>query len=79
MSVGIMANKFYSVRAATCENVAAARCAWAVNDANVLCLGQLVTTPEDSKVLGDEFCSSKNSFLTHHVKMASLSNGGTVK
>jgi len=44
MGVGIMANKHPNVRAATVENVTATRFARAVNDANVLCLGQLVTT-----------------------------------
>lgn len=55
MGVGIIANKFQGVRAATCENVTAARCARAVNDANVLCLGQLVTTVDDAKIMADEF------------------------
>ena len=64
MGVGIVANKFPSVRAATCENIMAARCARAVNDANVLCLGQLVTTPEDAKLLADEFLF-KQEFISH--------------
>eukprot|EP00980_Cylindrotheca_fusiformis_P007015 scaffold1474_cov132-Cylindrotheca_fusiformis.AAC.11 len=64
MGVGIVANKFPGVRAAPCENVTAARCARAVNDANVLCLGQLVTTPEDSKILADEFLF-KQQFISH--------------
>lgn len=55
MGVGIIANKFQGVRAATCENVTAARCARAVNDANVLCLGQLVTSADDAKIMADEF------------------------
>mmetsp|Transcript_5440 Transcript_5440/g.6365 ORF Transcript_5440/g.6365 Transcript_5440/m.6365 type:complete len:186 (+) Transcript_5440:30-587(+) len=55
MGVGIVANKFPGVRAATCENVSAARCARAVNNANVLCLGQLVTKTDDAKVMVDEF------------------------
>lgn len=55
MGVGIVANNFPGVRAAPCENVTAARCARAVNDANVLCLGQLVTSPEDAKTMAEEF------------------------
>ena len=64
MGVGIVANKFPGVRAATCENVTAARCARAVNDANVLCLGQLVTSQDDAKVLADEFFF-KQEFISH--------------
>ena len=55
MGVGIVANKFTGVRAATCENLLAVRCARACNDANVLCLGQVVTKPEDAKVMAEEF------------------------
>ena len=64
MGVGIIANKFTGVRAATCENVLAARCSRAVNDANVLCLGQLVTKPEDAKVMAEEFLF-KQQFISH--------------
>jgi ribose 5-phosphate isomerase B len=55
MGVGIMANKYPGVRAATCENVTAARFARAVNDANVLCLGQLMTTEAQAKEMLDAF------------------------
>lgn len=55
MGVGIVANKFGGVRAATCENVTAAQCARAVNNANILCLGQLVTKPDIAKSIVDEF------------------------
>lgn len=55
MGVGMVANNFAGVRAATVENVTAVRCARAVNDANVLCLGQLVTPPEQAKKLVDAF------------------------
>ncbi|KAL3930724.1 MAG: hypothetical protein SGBAC_011639 [Bacillariaceae sp.] len=64
MGVGIMANKFPDVRAATCENLMAVRCSRAVNDSNVLCLGQLVTTPEDAKAMADEFLF-KQDFISH--------------
>ena len=43
MGVGIVANRFSGIQAATCENVAAARCSRAINDSNVLCLGGKVT------------------------------------
>merc|ERR1712071_331567 len=44
------------------KNVMGARCARAINDANVLCLGQLVTSPEDGNVLADAFL--KQGFIT---------------
>jgi ribose 5-phosphate isomerase B len=55
MGVGMVANNFPGVRAATVETVSAARCARAVNDANVICLGQLVTPPDQAKRLVDAF------------------------
>lgn len=64
MGVGIMANKFPGVRAATCENLTAAKFSRAVNDANVLCLGQLITTTDDAKVMADEFFF-KQKFISH--------------
>jgi len=63
MGVGIVANKFKGVRAATCENVMAAKCARAVNNANVLCLGKLVTPPETAKEICDVFM--KQGFVEH--------------
>ena len=53
MGVGIVANRFSGIQAATCENVAAARCARAINDSNVLCLGGKVTTPADARAICD--------------------------
>jgi len=55
MGVGMVANNFPGVRAATVETVSAARCARAVNDANVICLGQLVTPLDQAKRLVDAF------------------------
>ena len=57
MGVGIIANKFSGIRAATCENATAARCARAINNSNVLCLGQLVTKPDVAKTITSEFLS----------------------
>ena len=59
MGVGIVANKFPGVRAATCENIAAAKCARAVNNANILCLGKLVTPPDEAKKIVDSFLEQK--------------------
>ena len=63
LRVGIVANKFSGIRAATCENIIAARCARAVNNSNVLCLGQLVTAPDAAKTIVDEFLGQ--DFISH--------------
>ena len=42
MGVGIIANKFSGVYAATVENEAAARNSRAINNSNVLCMGGMV-------------------------------------
>mmetsp|Transcript_2472 Transcript_2472/g.3719 ORF Transcript_2472/g.3719 Transcript_2472/m.3719 type:complete len:194 (+) Transcript_2472:34-615(+) len=78
MGVGIVANKFAGIRAAPCENVTAARCARAVNDSNVLCIGQLVTEPEAAKKIVDEFLSQKFISQPHGEDGKPLSwwNGG---
>ena len=55
MGVGMIANKVPGIRAATVENVTAARYARAVNDANVLCLGQLITNEATAKEIVDAF------------------------
>lgn len=62
MGVGIIANKFSGIRAATCENETAARCARAINNSNVLCLGQLVTKPDTAKMITSEFLNQ--SFIS---------------
>lgn len=66
MGVGIMANKYPGVRAATVENVTAARFSRAVNDANILCLGQLITGEEKAKELVDAFFEQE---FNSHPKM----------
>ena len=60
MGVGIVANRFSGIQAATCENVAAARCARAINDSNVLCLGGKVTTPEDARAICDAWLAQEH-------------------
>jgi len=59
----MVANKFPGIRAATVENIVATRYARAVNDANVLCLGQLITPLPLAKEMLDafvqqEFCTA---------------------
>merc|ERR1712061_669544 len=48
-------NKFKGVYAALCENEEAVRRSRAINNANVLALGGLVTTPEDATKMADAF------------------------
>ena len=60
MGVGIVANRFSGIQAATCENVAAARCARAINDSNVLCLGGKVTTPEMARQICDAWLAQEH-------------------
>lgn len=55
----MVANKFPGIRAATVENVVATRYARAVNNANVLCLGQLVTPLPQAKDMLDAFLQQK--------------------
>ena len=55
MGVSIVANKFKGVSAATCENVQAAICARAINDANILCLGGKVISAKEACTIVDSF------------------------
>ncbi len=55
----MVANKFAGIRAATVEHVTAARNARAVNDANVLCLGQLITPLSTAKEILDAFIAQE--------------------
>lgn len=60
MGVGIIANKFSKVSAATCENVAAARASRSINDSNVLALGGLVTSPADARSIVDAWLEQEH-------------------
>mmetsp|Transcript_10545 Transcript_10545/g.15673 ORF Transcript_10545/g.15673 Transcript_10545/m.15673 type:complete len:169 (-) Transcript_10545:2088-2594(-) len=55
MGVSIIANKFEGISAATCENERAVRCARAISDANILCLGGKFTSSEDGIKMADAF------------------------
>ncbi len=59
LGVGMIANKFSGVLAATCENETAARNARAVNNANVLALGGLITPPDEAVRIADAFLDQK--------------------
>mmetsp|Transcript_3401 Transcript_3401/g.9980 ORF Transcript_3401/g.9980 Transcript_3401/m.9980 type:complete len:168 (-) Transcript_3401:30-533(-) len=60
MGVGIIANKFSGVQAATCENVAAARCSRSINDSNILCMGGLVTEPPAAAEIADAWLAQEH-------------------
>ena len=60
MGVGIIANKFSGIRAATVENEVAARASRAINDSNVLCMGGLVTTADDAAVIADAWLEQQH-------------------
>eukprot|EP00622_Pseudochattonella_farcimen_P004735 FR740191.1.p1 GENE.FR740191.1~~FR740191.1.p1 ORF type:complete len:207 (+),score=17.05 FR740191.1:77-697(+) len=59
MGVGIVANKFSGVYAATCENEAAARHSRSINNANVLAMGGLVTSAADGAKIADAWLSQE--------------------
>ncbi len=56
---GIAAGKFRGVCAVSCESVETARLCRVVNDANVLCMGESVVTPELACRMADAFLSAK--------------------
>jgi ribose 5-phosphate isomerase B len=55
MGMSIVANRFKGVTAAVVESVYAARMCRAVNDANVLCLGQMIWGQDMAKAAVDVF------------------------
>jgi len=55
----ITANKFKNVCAVSCESAKTARLARVVNDANCLCMGEGVVTPELGCEMADAFISAK--------------------
>lgn len=55
---GIAAGKFKGVCAVSCESVKTARLARIVNDANCLCLGESVVSPELGCEMADAFLSA---------------------
>lgn len=55
----LAAGKFKGVCAVSCESVQTARLARIVNDANVLCLGEAVVTPELAWQMVDAFVNAR--------------------
>ena len=58
MGMSIVANRFKGVTAAVVESVYAARMCRAINNANVLCLGQMIWGADMAKTAVDTFLST---------------------
>ncbi|HYQ90591.1 MAG TPA: RpiB/LacA/LacB family sugar-phosphate isomerase [Candidatus Competibacteraceae bacterium] len=59
MGMAIIANKFPGVYAAVCENRMAAERARSINNANVLTLGEFVTSPEAAREVVDAWLDTE--------------------
>lgn len=59
MGMSIVANRFRGVTAAVVESVFAAKMCRAINDANVLCLGQMIWGTEMAKAAVEAFLNTK--------------------
>ena len=54
-----IANRFEGVRAAVVESVFAAKMCRAINNSNVLCLGQMIWGPDMAKAAADAFLTTR--------------------
>jgi len=59
MGMNMIANRFKGVRAAVVESVFAAKMCRAINDANVLCMGQMIWGDMMANVAADAFLDTK--------------------
>ncbi len=59
MGMSIVANRFKGVTAAVVESVYAAKMCRAINNANVLCLGQMIWGPDMAKAAADVFLTTR--------------------
>lgn len=59
MGMGLVANRFKGVRAAVVESVFAAKMCRAINDANVLCMGQMIWGEAMANAAADAFLDTK--------------------
>ncbi len=59
MGMSIVANHFKGVTASVVESVYAAKMCRAINNANVLCLGQMIWGPDMAKAAVDAFLNTK--------------------
>ena len=70
----IVANKFKGIRAATCYNVFSARSSRAHNNSNILVLGARALGEESSKIIVDEWLSTKFEGGRHQRRLDKLSD-----
>ena len=59
MGMSIVANRFKGCTAAVVESVYAAKMCRAINNANVLCLGQMIWGPDMAKAAADAFLTTR--------------------
>ncbi len=78
LGMSIAANRLHGIRAAVCWDVYTARQSRAHNDANVLCMGAWVVTPQRAIGIVDEWLDTKYEHGRHVPRLAKieqLSNG----
>ena len=68
----IAANKFPGARAAWCDDLYIARQSRIHNDANILCLGALITPPKKAEAILSEWLETSFEFGRHVPRLAKL-------
>ena len=68
IGMSITANKVPGVRAALCSDTSVARLSREHNDANVLCLGGRILSPQDATEIMREWLGAKRSDEERHVR-----------
>lgn len=74
IGIGIAANRYRSIRAATCHDVTTARLARQHNDANVLCLGARIVGDQVAKDCVDAFLTTPFEGGRHARRVDKLSH-----
>jgi ribose 5-phosphate isomerase B len=72
IGIGIAANRYPDIRAATCQDATSARLARAHNDANVLCLGARIVGPQVALDCVDAFLKTPFEGGRHQRRVAKL-------
>ncbi len=76
IGMSIAANKVAGIRAALCHDTYTAHQARAHNDANVLCMGAWVVTPQRVAGILEEWLATKYEGGRHQARVAKLDNSG---
>ncbi|MCE1245073.1 MAG: ribose 5-phosphate isomerase B [Firmicutes bacterium] len=74
VGVSIVANKVKGVRALPCQDVITARLSRAHNDANVLCIGERITTPTMAQEIIKEWLSTPFEGGRHEQRVKKIDN-----